>query len=233
MPQSRRCRPSGRDKIDREHVVAAALTIIDRAGLDSLSIRGLAASIDRDPMTVYRYVSTKQALLDAVADHVLASLPCVVTTDPQWTYQLRLFARQYRELALRHPHAAILLATRPPSTPLGLGTHSSLAPVDGILELLTTAGFTASDAISSYRSLLSYLRGHILSEAQETVERPEDTADRLRIAVRRFPADRFPLLSTFPPIVTDYDGDRELERGLDTLLHGLDGRLARPAHVRP
>lgn len=232
MSQSDRSSPIAKNKIDRQHVVAAALTIIDRTGLDSLSIRSLAVSIDRDPMTVYRYLPTKQALLDAVADHILSSLDSVDVHDPDWHHQLRAFARSYRELALKHPHAVILLATRPLSTPLGLGPYSSLTPLDSVLRLLTAAGFGVPEAISAFRLLMSYLRGHILSEAQEMVERPEDTADRLRMAVRRLPADRFPLLSTLPPIVTAYDGALELGRGLDALLHGLEGRLA-VRHARP
>lgn len=230
MPKPAPESPLSKNTIDCGQVVAAALSIIDRTGLDSLTMRSLAASIDRDPMAICHYLPNKQALLDAVADHVLACLPCVDATDPQWQHQLRVFARRYRELALEHPNAVVLLATRPLSTPLGLGTHNSLAPVESVITLVVTAGFTVPEAISSYRSLLSFLRGHILSEAQETVERPDDIADLLRLAVRRLPADRLPMLSTFPPIVTDYDGAHELERGLDALLRGLEDRLARPDH---
>ncbi|MGF0308934.1 TetR/AcrR family transcriptional regulator C-terminal domain-containing protein [Rhodococcus sp. IEGM1428] len=223
--QSNQHSPPVRDGINREYVVAVALSIIDRTGLESLSIRRLASSIHRDPMTVYRYVPTKQALLDAVADSVLDTLITVDSADPDWQRQLGIFARHYRALALEHPNAAVLLATRPRSTPLGLGTRSTLTPLESILKLLIDSGYTVPEAISGYRCLLSFLRGHILSEAQESVERPDDTADRRRIATRRLPSDQFPMLSALPPIVAEYDGARELEYGLETLVRGLNDIL--------
>ncbi|WP_249305318.1 TetR/AcrR family transcriptional regulator C-terminal domain-containing protein [Rhodococcus sp. 14-2483-1-1] len=209
------------DKIDREYVVSAALSIIDRTGLDSLSIRSLAASIDRDPMTVYRYLPTKEALLDAIADSILITLVTVDRTDPDWQGQLRIFARHYRELALQHPNAVILLATRPQSTPMGLGTTRSLRSLEGVLALLSANGFSVPEALSTYRTLKSFLRGHLLSETQEITENPDETGDRLTLALRRLPIDEFPLLSTLPPLITEYDGALELERGLDALFEGL------------
>ncbi|MDI6630487.1 TetR family transcriptional regulator [Rhodococcus sp. 15-725-2-2b] len=221
MSTTNRPGPHSNIKIDREYVVSAALSIVDRTGLDSLTIRSLAASIDRDPMTVYRYLPTKQALLDAIADSVLGTLVCVDGADPDWQRQLRIFARHYRELALQHPHAAVLLTTCPQATPLGLGTPRSLASLENILILLTTAGFTLPEALTSYRLMISFLRGHLLSETQETTANPDETGDRLSLALRRLPIDTFPLLSTLPPLITEYDGALELELGLDVLFRGI------------
>ncbi|MDZ7928965.1 TetR/AcrR family transcriptional regulator C-terminal domain-containing protein [Rhodococcus sp. NPDC076796] len=221
MSTTDRFGPHSRGKIDREYVVSAALCIVDRTGLDSLSIRSLAASIDRDPMTVYRYLPTKEALLDAIADSILSPLLTVDVTDADWQGQLRMFARHYRCLALEHPHAVILLSTRPHRTPLGLGTTRSLRSLESVLALLINAGFTAPEALSTYRLLKSFLRGHLLSETQEMPENPDETGDRLSLALRRLPVDEFPLLSTLPPLITAYDGAHELERGLDVLFAGL------------
>lgn len=230
MSTTDRFGPHSRDKIDREYVVSAALCIVDRTGLDSLSIRSLAASIDRDPMTVYRYLPTKEALLDAIAESVLGPLVTVDATDPDWQGQLRVFARHYRELALEHPKTVILLATRPKATPLGLGTTGSLKSLESVLALMITAGFTAPEALSTYRLLKSFLRGHMLSETQEMTENPDETGDRLSLALRRLPVDEFPLLSTLPPLITEYDGAHELERGLDVLFAGL-ARTVVPAEA--
>jgi len=53
-------------------VLAAALEIIDRDGADALSMRRLARALGRDPMIVYRRASGKAALLDGVAETVVA-----------------------------------------------------------------------------------------------------------------------------------------------------------------
>lgn len=221
MTPSDRSSHNSRDRIDHEFVVSAALAIIDDTGLDSLTIRGLAVSIDRDPMTVYRYVATKEALLDAVADSILGGLVSVDGSDTDWRRQLTIFGRHYRELALAHPRAAVLLATRPRATPLGLGTTRSLMSLEGILSLFATAGFSVPEALSAYRLLMSMLRGHVLSETQETTDNPDETVDRLSLALRRLPIEDFPIMSVLPPLITAYDGARELDRGLKALFDGL------------
>ena len=126
-------------KITREVVLAAALDIVDRDGADALSMRRLAAALDRDPMILYRHAANKAAVLDGVAESVLAQLK-VDSTDPDWQAQLRAVARSYRALALAHPRVVPLLVTRPLATPLALRPRGTLRPLEDILTLLTRAG---------------------------------------------------------------------------------------------
>lgn len=132
-----------------------------------------------------------------------------------------IFVRHYRELALGHPHTVVLLATRPLTTPLGLGTHHSLAPLESILSLLTTAGFLCPRLFRGIDSFCRFCAATSSKKPGKPWSGPTKLPDRLSLAVRRLPADRFPILSTHPPIITGYDGARELERGLDVLLRGL------------
>jgi hypothetical protein len=118
---------NGSGKITREAVLAAALEIIDRDGADALSMRRLARALDRDPMIIYRHAPGKAALLDGVAETVLAQLQ-VDCADPDWAGQLREVARRYRALALAHPHVVPLIVTRPLATPLGLRPAAPCAP---------------------------------------------------------------------------------------------------------
>jgi AcrR family transcriptional regulator len=215
---------NGGGKITREMVLAAALDIIDRDGIDALSMRRLARALDRDPMILYRHAPNKAALLDGVAETVLTQLT-VDATDPDWAGQLRSVARNYRALALAHPHVVPLLVTRPLSTPLALRPHGTLRPLEGVLELLTRAGFTGLDALHIYRALFGFLHGHVLNELQEIVDNPDETDDLLRLGLHRLPIGEFPLLRSLAPALANYDGGAELERGLDILLTGLAATL--------
>jgi AcrR family transcriptional regulator len=211
-------------KITREVVLAAALEIIDRDGADALSMRRLAAALDRDPMILYRHARNKAALLDGVAEIVLAQLK-VDSADPDWAGQLRVVARGYRLLALAHPHVVPLLVTRPLATPLALRPRGTLRPLEDVLALLTRAGFTGPDALHIYRALFGFLCGHILNELQELVDNPDETDDLLRLGLHRLPITEFPLLRSLAPVLASYDGATELERGLDILLTGLTATL--------
>jgi AcrR family transcriptional regulator len=211
-------------KITRDAVLTAALDIIDRDGADALSMRRLAHSLDRDPMILYRHTANKAAVLDGVAETVLAQLR-VDPADPDWQSQLRAVARSYRALALAHPRVVPLMVTRPLATPLGLRPRSTLRPLEDILILLTRAGFSGPNALHIYRALFGFLHGHVLNELQELVDNPDETDDLLRLGLHRLPLAEFPLLRSLAPVLASYDGAAELERGLDILLTGLVAEL--------
>jgi AcrR family transcriptional regulator len=210
----------GDGKITRELVFKVALELIDRHGADALSMRRLGAALSRDPMILYRHAPSKAALLDGVVETVLGQLK-VDPADPDWTAQLRGVARDYRALALAHPHVVPLLVTRPLATPLGLRPHGTLRPLEDILDLLTRAGFSGPDALHIYRALFGFLNGHVLNELQELVENADETDDLLRLGLHRLPIGEFPLLRSLAHALATYDGAAELERGLDILLTGL------------
>ncbi len=227
-------------KITRDVVLAAALKIIDRDGADGLSMRRLARALGRDPMFLYRHAPNKAALLDGVTETVLAQLK-VDSADPDWAAQLRTVARDYRALALAHPHVVPLLVTRPLATPLALRPQGTLRPLEDVLALLTRAGFSGPDALHIYRTLFGFVHGHVLNELQELVENPDETDDLLRLGLHRLTISEFPLLRSLAPALACYDGATELERGLDILLAGLattliprqDGVVHPGAHTQP
>jgi AcrR family transcriptional regulator len=221
---------NGDGKITREAVLAAALDIVDRDGADGLSMRRLARAVGRDPMILYRHAPNKAALLDDVAETVLAQLT-VDATDPDWVGQLRSVARDYRALALAHPHVVPLLVTRPLATPLALRPRGTLRPLEDVLKLLTRAGFSGPDALHIYRALFGFLHGHVLNELQELVDNPDETDDLLRLGLHRLPIGEFPLLRSLASVLASYDGAAELERGLDILLTGLIATLTPPANT--
>ena len=214
--------------ITRAAVLASALAIIDRDGVDGLSMRRLGEAVGRDPMVLYRHVPNKAAVLDGVVEMVFDELS-VDATNPDWAAALRAVAHDVRELARAHPNVVPLLVTRPLATPLGMRPQGILRPLESILALLTAAGFTGVQALLMYRALFGFLFGHILTELQEVVERPEETDDVLRLGLHRLPVGEFPQLRELAPILASYDGLAELDRGLDILLSGLATELGAPA----
>lgn len=234
VPAPRTADPDGEGSepaaLTRELILSRALGIIDRDGIDGLTMRRLGKALDRDPMTLYRHAPNKAALLDGIAETVLEQL-VVDTEDGEWVTQLRTVARRFRRLALDHPHVVPLLVTRPLATPLGLRPLGTLRPLENILSLLTRAGFTGAAALHVYRALFGFLHGHVLNELQELVERPDETDALLRLGLHRLPIGEFPLVRGLAPVLAAYDGAAELERGLDILFSGLTATL--PSTAQP
>lgn len=214
-------------RLSRELVLSTALELVDREGLDALTMRRLGQQLGRDPMSLYRYAANRAALLDGVSELVLNEL-AIFPDDPDWRAQLRRIAHDLRLLALRHPNIVPLLVTRPLSTPLGLRPLGTLRPLEQILALLIDAGFAAEDALHVYRAYYGFLYGHILNELQEFVVDPDENEALLRLGLHRLPVKDFPRLRALAPVLADYDGAAELDQGIDILLSGLAARLSGP-----
>jgi AcrR family transcriptional regulator len=204
-------------QLSRSMILQTALAIVDRDGVDRLSMRRLSVALGSDPVMLYRHVANKAAVLDGVAEIVLEQLS-VDNTDPDWAAQLRTVAHHFRHLALAHPNVVPLLVTRPLATPLGQRPRGMLRPLEDVLALLTSAGFAGGEALHIYRMLFGFLYGHILNELQELIERPEETDHVLRLGLHRLAITEFPQLRALAPALASYDGAAELDRFLDLLL---------------
>ena len=68
--------------LQREVIVSTALALVDREGLQALSMRRLGAALGVDPMAVYYHLPSKQALLDAIVEAVMAGIDLSVD-NPQ------------------------------------------------------------------------------------------------------------------------------------------------------
>jgi len=123
-PRNKRLPP--RTPLSRERVLDAALHIVDTEGVQALSMRHLAQALDREAMSLYRYATTKAALLDGVVELVLSELTVNPDAD-DWRQELRELARDFRHLALAHPDMVPLLVTRPLSTPWGCAPRAPCA----------------------------------------------------------------------------------------------------------
>lgn len=222
---------AGRTRLTRQKVLDAALALVDSDGADALTMRRLGQALDCDPMALYRYAENRAALLDGVAETVLARL--VVPADGEgWETRLRTTGHDFRRLALAHPNVVPLIVARPLATPLGLRPVGTLRPLEQILALLVAAGFAPDQALHVYRAYFGLLHGHVLNELQEFVVDPEATDALLRLGLDRLPADEFPhIRSVADALLAGYDGEAELDRGLDILLDGL--RTDRPTATRP
>lgn len=108
--------------------------------------------------------------------------------------------------------------------PSGFGRWERYA-LEAILALLIRAGFSDAEALHVYQALFGFLHGHVLNELQKLVERPEETDDLLRLGLHRLPIGDFPLLRGLASVPAAYDGEVELERGLDILFAGVAATL--------
>lgn len=123
--------PKQRSSVDE--VVAAAVDIADTEGLESLTMRAVAAKLGLTPMATYTYVPGKAELLDLMLDSVYEQMPRPEPTGMPWRERVSVVARENREMLARHRWVAYVPTTRPPLGPgLAAKYEHELRAFDGL-----------------------------------------------------------------------------------------------------
>ncbi|NUT40546.1 MAG: TetR/AcrR family transcriptional regulator [Thermoactinospora sp.] len=100
-------------------IVRAALAVADADGLEAVSMRRVANEVKSGTTSLYRYVESRDELLDLMADAVWGEgAPGPLTGD--WRADLAEVARAQRASVLRHPWLAALMSSRPALGPNSL-----------------------------------------------------------------------------------------------------------------
>ncbi|MER7467839.1 TetR/AcrR family transcriptional regulator C-terminal domain-containing protein [Streptomyces sp. NPDC097981] len=206
---------SRRAGLTRQKVLRAALDLVDRDGIEKLSMRRLGAELGVEAMTLYHHVPNKAALLDGLVELVTSTVrPDNGGPADQWPQRLRSFAVAYRAELLRHPGVIALVATRP------VRSAAALRVAEDTAAALGRAGFPPVDALRIVNSVATLVTGHCLAEAASTPGHPEqDTEDAPDLA-------GFPVLAAAVAggLGTPEDHQARFELALDALLDGLSRR---------
>ena len=109
-------RPAGHS---RAEITAAALAIADGEGLDAVSMRRVAADLGTGAASLYRYVETREELLDLMTDAVGGDYQ-LPPPSGDWLADLVAFGEQSRAILRRHPWLPALIMARPVLGPNGL-----------------------------------------------------------------------------------------------------------------
>ena len=145
-------------QLSREQVLAAALGLLDEAGLEQLTMRRLAAALGVQTGATYWHFRSKQALLEAMADTLLAGLTAGLDTESPWTERITELARRLRRALLSRRDGARLFSAA--SFPL----PSALAYGEAVIAALGESGLSSRDAAWAADTLTYYVVGHTTEE---------------------------------------------------------------------
>ncbi|WP_338748715.1 TetR/AcrR family transcriptional regulator C-terminal domain-containing protein [Janibacter alittae] len=155
-----------RPRLDRERIVDAALELIDAHGVPGLTMRRAGQALGVEAMSLYRYVSGREDLLEAVAQRLTDGLTDRVDARGFSTWQgyLQALAHEVRAAALTHPAAFPLAATRHPAAPWLRPPLRSLEVIEHFLATLSEKGFDDVRAVDAYKVFTTFLVGSLLLE---------------------------------------------------------------------
>lgn len=218
-----------RPGLTKSVVLEAAIDFVDRFGIAELSMRKLGASLRVEAMALYRYVDSRDQLLDAMVDRVMDQLyadpDVLLGPDDDWETWLRRVAAGVRRIALIHPQLFPLIATRHRAAPWIRPPLRSLRWIEGFLSGLLSRGFSEDGAIYAYRAFGSFLIGHLLLEVSADGVDPvlvSDPTTSVSVdAEGSLDLAAYPTITRLASRLQVEDLSEEFEHSLDNLL----GRL--------
>ncbi|WP_411082048.1 TetR/AcrR family transcriptional regulator [Streptomyces sp. cmx-18-6] len=92
----------------RHQITEAAVALADAEGLAAVSMRALAQRLGTGPASLYRYVGSRDELLDLMADAVAGELDLSAAPSGDWLGDLVGLALQSKAAHARHPWLADL-----------------------------------------------------------------------------------------------------------------------------
>ncbi len=157
-----------RDPLTQDTIVDAALEVLDADGLDLLSMRHVARTLNTTAAALYWHVGSKDGLLDLIFDRVIGEQPVPDPEPERWEEQIRDVARTMRRTILGHRDIVRLSIGRIP-----LGPHA-LRYADRVLGILRGGGLPDPLAVAGLQLLMSIVIGFAIDETGEGGQPPAD-----------------------------------------------------------
>jgi len=203
--------------LDRQAVVRTALRVLDKTGLEGLTVRKIASELHVQAPALYWHFKNKRELLDEMATTVFADsiresgLPA---QDIPWFAWASEYATRLRQTLLRYRDGARMFGGR-------YLTDSSLyAPMESALQKFVDDGFSLSDATTVLSTLYCYVIGFTIEEQAVFPRRGKrnkryDPANRKK----RMDANKFPLsIAASSEAFAEFD--KRFARGIELILRG-------------
>ena len=144
-----------RPGLSADAIVDAAIRLADVEGLEGVSMARVAAELGFTPMSLYRYVASKEELLQLMWNGSARGAEGLVLEGDGWRARLRMWAVVQRDMLDRHPWLTQMPMAAPPMAPnsmvfveLGLGAMdgTALADADKLRAIGLISSYTLSEA---------------------------------------------------------------------------------------
>jgi AcrR family transcriptional regulator len=218
-PRSTRDRPA-KAPLSEETVLDAALAVLRTEGLESVSMRRVAAALDTGAASLYVYVSGREGLLRAMQDRVFATVERETPDPARWRAQLHaLLARMLRALT-EHPGIAATAMAEPPTT------EATLLLLENLLGILLAGGLDPQDAAWA-ADIFAMVVNYAAVEADARRADRQQQADALYRTFTGLSSERFPLITAHAARLVTGDAEERFRVAVDAVADGMIARSAR------
>jgi len=166
--------PSPSIALSRDKVVSFALELADREGLEAVSFRRLAEHFRVTPMALYHHVKDNAHLLAEMSEMFLSEVE-VPRHSREWAGEIRSLLLSFLAASAHHPCGPELVQVAPYDSP-----HAKRLS-DGMLDILSRAGFSSTDAPRVLQQLSAFLTSRPRGSPQASQRNAWNTIEDLGV----------------------------------------------------
>jgi hypothetical protein len=206
-------------KLSKEKIIDMAIKISDELGLNALSMRKLAASLDVEAMSLYYHFENKRELIHDMTDSVVPTIP-PLSSCQDWKDALCKRATIMRETLLSHPWV-----THEFVAGMNIGPRM-LSYVDTTIGYFVSAGFSYKLADYAWHTIDSYIYGFNL-QVQNFPLQPEEYIPAAKQFLPMIPPETHPHMHGMSLSIINgtHDGIQDFNFGLELIVESLDRLL--------
>jgi AcrR family transcriptional regulator len=207
-------------------IVNTGVSVAASEGLAAVSMNRVAAELGMSPMSLYRYVASKEDLLLMMVDEIYRTPPAPPTTEGQnWREGLRHWAWEQHAVLREHTWALSVPVSGPPVMPnqlrwLESGLDSlrdtALAELEKLSVIMLISGYTRNEAM-----VTAQVRQAFIAAAPDERAAMASYGQLIRKLVQ---PEQFPALTrvvTAGVLDEPSGGDDEFAFSLDRILDGV------------
>jgi AcrR family transcriptional regulator len=172
--------------VTADEVLLAAGRIVERHGVDALTMRRLSEDLGVAVTSIYWHVGNRDAVLDGLVDRLLARLDTLTAQGGDPASRIASLARQLRVTLLERQHLVGLAHERDRTPAMFLPVQLAMATE------LASAGLTGSGAALALRSLQVHVISSVLMERAGARSASHGTLDADLLAAASRPAAHIP-----------------------------------------
>jgi AcrR family transcriptional regulator len=203
--------------LSRDAIVAVALEQLTRDGLDSMSLRKVAAALDTGPASLYVYVTDLDELQALVFDRALAGVAVRAAKQKDWRERVKGLLFSYLRVLTASPGLAQLAFRRAAVGP------NALRLLDALLGELTGAGIDRRTAALVVDVLLLYITAQGAEQGQRRTGSEHDPANpegAVARAILGVSAKQYPHIHAAREEILSGPGER-VAWAIDSILNGV------------
>jgi len=181
-------------QVTYDQLIETAWELVERDGLDQLSLARLAAQFNIKAPSLYKHIKNKAALIRAVNAYTLerlfAQLYDAIEDNTQPQAQLMAMATAFRAFAHAYPTTYTLAfsTVEPNQRPDPAEQEQAVLPLQACVAALTGD----ADSLPALRGLLALIHGYCMLELNAQLQRGGDLSATYEQVVRRYLAGWHP-----------------------------------------